>query len=108
MKLAVNTASTRRRIIECDPEHTLMESLVSAEVAGVDAICGGMAMCGTCLVDISKCDKSHIVVPDDAEKELLASMGVTSLDLRLSCQLMVSDLRDAAEITIATDVASLA
>ncbi len=73
------------RMVDGDVGLSLMETALKHDVPGIDADCGGGAICGTC-----HCDSQETAMlglrPDRADNS------------RLACQIMVSD--GMADITV--------
>lgn len=71
-----------------------MRSAVDANVAGIEAICGGSCSCATCHVYI---DESWIRIVGRAtplEESMLGFSALRRPNSRLSCQIMVTDALD--------------
>ena len=71
-----------------DKNSSLMEFLVSLDYP-ILATCGGMALCGTCCIDVISTENE---LPDfsDMELDMLESLPQTTSNSRLSCQLPMS------------------
>ncbi|MCB0508229.1 MAG: 2Fe-2S iron-sulfur cluster-binding protein [Chitinophagales bacterium] len=78
---------------------SLMEVL-KGENLGTEAICGGMAICGTCRVEILNKDEINLEGADDAEMCLLESLPCYSGNCRLSCQIRISPQIDGIKLRI--------
>lgn len=78
---------------------SLMEVL-KGEGYPVEAICGGMAICGTCRVEVL--NKSEILLegPNDDEVCMLDTLPCYTGNCRLSCQLKISEKIDNIKIKI--------
>ena len=73
---------------ETNKHSSLMELLV-AEGYPVAATCGGMALCGTCCIDILESNASLTEAEED-EITMLDSLPSSTDISRLSCQLKLS------------------
>lgn len=70
----------------------------------VDAVCGGMCSCGTCMVRLERVWIDKTGDPADAEKALIEAAGIVTEGLRLSCQLEFSPDLDGIKLEIASDI----
>ena len=61
--------------------------------------CGGMGRCGTCMVEILK-HHTPLESLDRNESSTLEKMGISSPDIRLSCQMLVTADLDGIELKI--------
>lgn len=84
--------------IPSDCGFNLMELCKSAEL-GVEGICGGIALCGTCQIYIT----SSNVLPIQSEEELamLDNLLFVKNQSRLACQIKISEDLDQLSFTIA-------
>ena len=84
------------RMVDGDVGLSLMESALKHDVPGIDADCGGGAICGTChcFVEIS----SDLPAPDSQETAMLGLRPDRADNSRLACQIIVSD--GMADITV--------
>ncbi|HMW39271.1 MAG: 2Fe-2S iron-sulfur cluster binding domain-containing protein [Saprospiraceae bacterium] len=76
----------------------LMELCKSAEL-GVEGICGGMALCGSCMIYIDQGPELP-GVGEDEEKMLDTLMHVRK-NSRLACQIKISEKINGLQFTIA-------
>ena len=83
-------------------ELSLMEVL-RGENHPIDAICGGMAICGTCRVEVLNKDEVDLEGINDAEMCMLDSPPCNTGNCRLSCQIKISEKVDGLKILIPTD-----
>ncbi|HQV78884.1 MAG TPA: 2Fe-2S iron-sulfur cluster-binding protein [Chitinophagales bacterium] len=83
-------------------ELSLMEVL-RGENHPIDAICGGMAICGTCRVEVLNKDEVDLEGINDAEMCMLDSLPCNTGNCRLSCQIKISEKVDGLKILIPTD-----
>jgi len=77
-------------LIEIHPDQgsSLMELLVNNNYP-VLATCGGMALCGTCCIDIIE-NSQPLPSPEDDEIIMLDSLPHSNKNSRLSCQLKLT------------------
>lgn len=88
--------SGRRRLIEApdDMNLSLMEVL-KASAYPVEAVCGGMALCATCYVEVLE-GMERLGEPTTAELDMLDTLPSSGPRSRLACQIRISeDLQDA-------------
>jgi ferredoxin, 2Fe-2S len=88
-------------IVETYAGLTLMEAAAAAGVEGIEAICGGSCICGTCHVYVEGAGLSVVGEPGDDEKAVLAGTGVHKSNSRLACQLRLSEAYDGMTFTVA-------
>ena len=76
-------------MVDGDVGLSLMETALKHNVPGIDADCGGGAICGTChcFVEVS----GDLPAPDVQESAMLGLRPDRESNSRLSCQLQVSD-----------------
>lgn len=61
--------------------------------------CGGVGRCSTCIVKTNRI-KGNSLLKERNEPVTLSKMGYTDDNIRLSCQLLISDDLNGAEIEI--------
>ena len=90
--------------ISCKTGQTLMQAAVSANVAGIEADCGGLLTCGTCHVYVGEAWLSKLPAKGEDEQMMLDALG----DLvplkpgsRLSCQIPGGPELEGLELEIA-------
>ena len=87
--------------LQAQPDQSLMQAAVDANLPGIQADCGGLLTCATC----------HVVVHEDWEKQLtpmgsdddgmLAFTAQTRAPgSRLSCQIMLTAELDGLQVTL--------
>lgn len=69
---------------------SLME-ILKGEGYPIEAICGGMALCATCRVEVLNSDEVDLNEANNSELDILDSLPYTSDNCRLSCQLHISE-----------------
>ena len=93
--------SIRSLKIKENPSGSLME-ILTEEDFDVPAICGGMAGCGTCHIQVLEGLKG-LPKPDDDEEFMLESLPNHTPMSRLSCQLMLTQALDGLQVKILGD-----
>ena len=97
-----DTNGTKKSLeIKENPSGSLMEVLVDEDF-DVPAICGGMAGCGTCHIQVVK-GNEQLETPDDDEAFMLESLPNLTKTSRLSCQLKLTPALDNLDIKILGD-----
>ena len=86
-ELAVNTG-----------HRSVMEFALENGVSGIDADCGGSAVCGTCHCYVADPDMFGAVEPN--EEAMLGLRPDRESNSRLSCQLSLSDVSADTTITL--------
>ncbi|MFP4644170.1 MAG: 2Fe-2S iron-sulfur cluster-binding protein [Spirochaetales bacterium] len=80
---------------------TVMQAAIDNGIDGIEAACGGLAMCATCHVYVDEAFLEKLPEPSDEEDEMLDSAAADRLDnSRLSCQLEVDDSLDGIVVQI--------
>ena len=82
-------------------EYRNLMSLLKDKICPEDfGECGGMGRCGTCLIKLSS-PSSDSVLSYRNEHETLRKMGIVDPDVRLSCQILVTEgLKNAVVLLI--------
>jgi 2Fe-2S ferredoxin len=103
LKLQVTDTNGAQRVLEVEenPTASLMEALVEAHF-DVPAICGGMAACGTCHVEVLK-GQDQLDPPEGDESFMLDTLPNYTSRSRLSCQLRLTQALDGLEIRVRGD-----
>ena len=80
---------------------SLMQAAVSANVAGIEADCGGLMTCATCHVYVREPFASRLAPPEADEQGML---GFTAAERRpasrLSCQIMLAEALDGLTVDL--------
>jgi len=89
--------------VPTDMNLNLMEVLKASEY-GIQATCGGMALCATCHIEMLE---GHEAIGEvtDAELDILDTLPEATDDSRLACQIRVTDQLEGAVIRIAAELA---
>ncbi len=82
---------------------SLMEVL-KGEGYPIEGICGGMALCATCRVEVLNKDEIIIEGADDSEMCLLETLPCYTGNCRLSCQITVSEKINGLKIRIPEEI----
>ncbi|MEO6189485.1 MAG: 2Fe-2S iron-sulfur cluster-binding protein [Saprospiraceae bacterium] len=85
-------------IIPSDCGLNLMELCKSAEL-GVEGICGGISLCGTCQIYINSTHQLSQLTED--EESMLDSLLHVQENSRLACQIKINESLDELIFTIA-------
>jgi len=73
--------------IDVPDGESVMEAAVENGVEGIEADCGGAAICGTCHVVVDAEWFEHLDPPDSVERDMLYSVKHRAPHSRLSCQI---------------------
>ncbi len=87
-----------RHTVDAPPGLSMMKAAVNEGIEGIVAECGGNCACGTCRVYIAESWRAKLQPPKDAEREMLEYAGDARPDVRLSCQIPVTDEIDGIEV----------
>jgi ferredoxin, 2Fe-2S len=94
-------ASGEATTLQAKTGDSLMQAAVSANVAGIEADCGGLMTCATCHVYVREPFASRLPPPQDDELGMLeftaAERRPTS---RLSCQITLADELDGLTVDL--------
>jgi len=103
IKLHVTDTNGSERTIEVKPSRsTSLMEVLTRENFDVPAICGGMAGCGTCHVEVQ--EKAEVLdEPEDDEEFMLDSLPNAKDQSRLSCQIPVTKDMDGLKVRILGD-----
>lgn len=77
---------------------TVME-VIKAHELDIQALCGGMALCATCHVQVRE-GQDALPLISEAEADMLDTLPQVGQDSRLSCQLRVSESLQGAVFRI--------
>ena len=79
---------------------SLMDLAVTSDVPGIEATCGGSAVCGTCHVYVDQDWLPHLEAPLATETDLLDALEHVRSNSRLSCQIRLGDHLDGLSVEI--------
>ena len=82
---------------------SLME-ILKGEGYPIEAICGGIALCGTCRVEVLNKDEIILEGANDNEMCMLETLPCYTGNCRLSCQIQVSEEINGIKLRIPTEV----
>jgi ferredoxin, 2Fe-2S len=82
---------------------SLMEVL-KGEGYHLEAICGGMALCATCRVEVLNKEEVRLEGANDSEMMLLENLPCYTGNCRLSCQIHISESLDGLMIRIPSEI----
>jgi 2Fe-2S ferredoxin len=87
--------------LEARPKQSLMEAAVGANVAGIEADCGGLLTCATCHVYVREPFASRLPAPADDELGMLEfTASPRRANSRLSCQITLTDDLDGLAVDL--------
>lgn len=90
-----------KETLDVEDGTTVMQAAIDNGVDGIEAACGGLAMCATCHVYVDEAFASTLPERSDEEDEMLDSAAADRKDnSRLSCQLEVDDSLDGLVVQI--------
>jgi len=75
--------------VDAETGATVMETALKHNVPGIDADCGGSAVCGTCHCFVTQTEAFPAV--DAQEEAMLGMRPDREGDSRLSCQLVIAE-----------------
>ena len=94
-------AQGAHRELQAKPGQSLMQAAVAANVAGIEADCGGLMTCATCHVYVREPFASRLPAPSSDELGMLdftaAERRATS---RLSCQIQLDESLDGLAVEL--------
>ena len=102
-KLVVVMRDGSEKVIEGDPNLSVMENIRDAGVDELLALCGGCCSCATCHVHIDPAFAAKLPAMSDDENDLLDSSAHRDETSRLSCQVAFSEALDGIRVTIAQE-----
>ncbi|MEQ8825770.1 MAG: 2Fe-2S iron-sulfur cluster-binding protein [Filomicrobium sp.] len=88
------------QIVEAQAGQTVMEAAKLAEVAGIEAECGGACACATCHVYVKDDWRDKTGSPSEMEEDMLDFAFDVREESRLSCQIKVTDDLDGLVLTV--------
>ncbi len=87
--------------IHCKTGQSLMQAAVAANVAGIEADCGGLLTCATCHVLVREPHASRLPPAGDEELGMLDFTAVPrQRNSRLSCQIDLTDALDGLVVDL--------
>jgi 2Fe-2S ferredoxin len=88
------------QVIEIKSGQTIMEAAVKANVANIDADCGGACSCATCHVHVDEGWTELIGRPSEIEAAMLEFAENVESGSRLACQIKVTDALDGLVLRV--------
>lgn len=87
--------------IDGKPGQSLMQAAVAANVAGIEADCGGLLTCATCHVYVHEPWASRLPAPGPDELGMLEfTAAPRRANSRLSCQIQLSEALDGLTVDL--------
>lgn len=93
-------ANDQIRTVDIASGLSVMQAAVRAGIKGIDAICGGAAVCATCHVYVAKEWIERLPTPSTNEARALDCVVDPDESSRLSCQIFVDDNLDGLVVHI--------
>lgn len=90
IRLTFIAATGEEQVVDAKPGHSVMESAVKNNVAGIAADCGGALSCATCRIYVSEPWRDKLAPPTEMEQSTIEFSEDTTPGLRLSCQIKVT------------------
>lgn len=88
----------QRTTIDAPNGESVMKAALNAGIDGIVGECGGNCACATCRVYLSDEWLAKLAPPETSEKEMVDYVGDDAPNVRLSCQIPVSDKIDGIEL----------
>lgn len=88
------------QIVEAQAGQTVMEAAKLADIAGIEAECGGACACATCHVYVKDEWREKTGSPSEMEEDMLDFAFDVREESRLSCQIKVTDDLDGLVLTV--------
>jgi len=87
--------------IQCQPGQSLMQAATAANVAGIEADCGGLLTCATCHVHVHEPWASQLPKPGPDELGMLEfTAAPRRANSRLSCQIQLTEALDGLTVDL--------
>ncbi|MCB2059886.1 MAG: 2Fe-2S iron-sulfur cluster-binding protein [Novosphingobium sp.] len=94
------TADGREQVAEIDEGISLMEGAVGNGIDGIEAECGGNCYCGTCRVYVEPDWQAVVGGQGEFETPVIETTGDENPNVRLSCQIAVTDKLDGLVVRL--------
>ena len=88
------------QVVEATVGQTVMEAAKLADVAGIEAECGGACACATCHVYVDENWRDKTGSPAEMEEDMLDFAFDVREESRLSCQIKVTDDLDGLVLKV--------
>lgn len=89
--------------VDAKSGESAMRAANAVGLRGIDAECGGVCSCATCLVHVSEEWFERVGPPGETEADMLEFGGEPTEFSRLSCQIIMTDLLDGLRLKVARD-----
>jgi 2Fe-2S ferredoxin len=86
--------------VDASAGSTLMEAAVDADVAGIDAECGGGCSCATCHITMDAANFQRVGEANELEAGMLEFAENVGVHSRLSCQIDVNETLDGLVVQV--------
>lgn len=87
-----------RRTIDAPPGLSMMKAAVNQGIEAIVAECGGNCACGTCRIYVEEEWLGKLPPPQPSEIEMIEYTGDANPNVRLSCQIPVTEALDGIEV----------
>lgn len=88
---------------EAKSGESAMRAAVAVSVRGIDASCGGVCSCATCMVEVSADWIDRVGPPSETEYDMMEFEGEPTPFNRLACQIIMGDHLDGLRVKVARD-----
>lgn len=90
-----------KHMVEAKNGHSIMETAIANDIAGITAECAGSLACATCHIFIDEKTMGQIAPPETDEEDMLDFVAVERRPTsRLSCQVQINESMKNAVFTI--------
>lgn len=86
--------------VEAFPGQSVMRAAKSAMVPGIEAVCGGNCICGTCHCYVEDARLATLKPPDETEAAMLEATPEPRPESRLTCQIPVTEALDGLRLRV--------
>jgi 2Fe-2S ferredoxin len=94
VKITYIEADGETRVIDVPPGQSVMEGAAKNGVRGIAADCGGNCACATCRIYVDPSWAAKLGQASDSERDMVEYSGDTEPNVRLSCQIKVTEALD--------------
>lgn len=103
VKVLFSGAGGEARWISAEVGQSLMSAAKASGVPGIEAICGGSMVCGTCHVYVDEAWLGRLEPPSAAEQVILEGTLEPRPNSRLACQIRLSEAHEGLSIAVPDD-----
>jgi len=101
IKIRLVAADATETVLEATPAGSLMQAAVAANVAGIEADCGGLLTCATCHVYVREPFAGRLPPPSSDELAMLEfTASPRRPNSRLSCQIELGAALDGLTVDL--------